>query len=348
MLVNYLMENFANYKNKGLTGLGNLGNTCFINSCMQIISHTYELNDFLNKNSYKKRLNDIIDTELLCAWDELRSIMWSKNCTVAPNKFLHTIHKVSEEKEIPIFTGFDQNDLPEFLIFIINCFHNAIARPVNMSIDGESKNDTDKMAIICFEKIKQMYAKDYSEVWNLFYGIHVSQLHSISTGEIVSTTPEPYFIIDLALPETIKEPTLMDCFDFYVNGEMIEGVFNEKKGIKETMQRTLQFWSFPSILVIDVKRFNSSNRKKQNMVNFPLCGLDLSKYVIGYNKTSYIYDLYGVCNHSGSVAGGHYTAFVKNANGKWYLFNDTSISEVGNTNNIISPKAYCFFYRKRQ
>ena len=84
------------------------------------------------------------------------------------------------------------------------------------------------------------------------------------------------------------------------------------------------------------------------MVNFPLCGLDLSKYVIGYNKTSYIYDLYGVCNHSGSVDGGHYTAFVKNANGKWYLFNDTSVSEVGNTNNIISPKAYCFFYRKRQ
>ena len=45
--------------------------------------------------------------------------------------------------------------------------------------------------------------------------------------------------------------------------------------------------------------------------------------------------------------GGHYTAAAKNANGKWYLFNDTQVTEITDLERtIITPKAYCLFYRK--
>ena len=85
--------------------------------------------------------------------------------------------------------------------------------------------------------------------------------------------------------------------------------------------------------------------KLQNLVTFPLDNLDLSKYVIGYKKKSFVYELYGVCNHSGSVLGGHYTAYIKNANNKWYHCNDTFVTEVPIIESIISPKAYVLFYR---
>jgi len=348
--IKLLIMNNEKYRNKGLSGLTNLGNTCFLNSTMQVLSHTYELNNFLELKTYKKRLNNKYDSALLIEWDDLRNILWNENCIVSPFKFVKSVQRIAKLKGQEIFTGFAQNDLPEFLIFVIDCFHNALSREVNMTIEGTVKDDKDKIAIKCFETIKQMYENDYSEIWNIFYGIHISQLENAETGENISMRPEPYFIINLPIPDNNKSPTLIDCFDKYVEGEILDGdncVMDEKIGEKVQAKKKILFWNFPQVLVLDIKRFNYMNRKNQILVDFPLENLDLSRYVVGYNKHSYIYDLYAVCNHSGSVLGGHYTSFVKNANGKWYHYNDTNVSEVGDEKQIITPKAYCFFYRKR-
>ena len=345
--------NIENYKDKGLSGLANLGNTCFINSCVQILSHTYEFNHFLETGIYKKKLQNKTESVLLVEFDELRKMLWSNNVIVSPGKFIKTIQKVAEIKDRDIFTGYSQNDSQEFLLFLMDCFHNSIAREVTMTVKGNSENVTDEIACLCFEKIKQMYSKEYSEVWNLFYAIHVSEITSLRENEeglILNRTPEPYFMINLPIPANNKSPHLYDCFDLYVEGENLEGEnawFNEKTGEKQDVKRKISFWSFPSILVIDLKRFNNRNQKNQILIDFPLENLDLSKYVIGYKKEEYIYDLYGICNHSGSVFGGHYTSYIKNANGKWYHFNDTSVAEVGIIDSIISSKAYVLFYRKK-
>lgn len=338
------------YENKGLSGLANLGNTCFINSCMQILSHTYELNLFLEEGNYKKKLKNEYYSALLIEWDNLRKILWSNNCVVSPGKFLKTIQKIAEIKDMPIFTGYSQNDLSEFLLFIIDCFHNSLSREIKMTISGNVETQTDAIAIKCYEMIKNMYSKDYSEIWNIFYAVHVSEITSLETNKQLSITPEPYFMIDLPIPNNNKSPSLIDCFNLYVEGEILENEnawYNEETKKKENVRKKIQFWSFPNILVIDLKRFNSRNQKNQVLVTFPLDNLDLSEYVIGYKKNSYKYELYGVCNHSGGVLGGHYTSYVKNANDKWYHFNDTIVTEIGILDSIVSTKAYCLFYRKK-
>ena len=137
---------------------------------------------------------------------------------------------------------------------------------------------------------------------------------------------------------------------FIIWGTIKKGKFSlvKKLQISNEAKKSIMFWNFPNILVIDLKRFNSFNKKNQILVSFPLDDLNLSKYVIGYKKDTFVYELYGVCNHFGSSLGGHYTAFIKNANGKWYHFNDNIVSEVKKDEDIITPKAYCFFYRKKQ
>ena len=342
--------NNEKYNNKGLSGLANLGNTCFINSCMQVISHTYELNNFLQDETYKNKLKNKYDSLLIFEWDNLRKLIWDSNCIISPGKFIKTIQKVAEIKHMEMFTGYSQNDLPEFLLFLIDCFHNSISREIKMTISGKPENETDEIAIKCFEMIKNMYSKEYSEIWNLFYAVHISEITNLETNEKLKITPEPYFMIDLPIPENNKSPTLIDCFNLYVEGEILDGDnawFNEEKNEKMNIRKKIQFWSLPNILVIDFKRFNNKFQKNQVLITFPLDDFDLSNYVIGYKKDKYKYELYGVCNHSGGVMGGHYTSYIKNANGKWYHFNDTSVAEVGIIDSIISSKAYVLFYRKK-
>jgi len=349
---------FDKYKNKGYTGLVNLGNTCFLNSCVQILNHTYELVDVLNSEKVKKfQRRDMADYAIIHEWMDLRDVMWTNNGTVSPNKFVFNVHKLAREKNRELFTGWAQNDMSEFLLFMIECMHNSISRSINMNIHGKMENDLDKLAVECYSMLKKIYSKEYSEIMEMFYGIYVSEIMSSTTDEKHSCKPEHFFILDVPLPEKRnsassekKYATLYECFDIFTHYEMMYGDnawFNDKTNIKEDVKKRITFWSFPKILVITLKRFSHDGETKLNdFIEFPLDHLDLSKYVSGYNTSTYVYELFGVCNHIGSVMGGHYTAFARNANNEWVHYNDSGV-DILQSDEVVTPMAYCLFYRKK-
>ena len=126
--------------------------------------------------------------------------------------------------------------------------------------------------------------------------------------------------------------------------------------------KKLDIYKAPDILVICIKRFGSSRRlsdKLDNLVNFPLEGLDLSERVqerrvaksmklskeqgkeygmdLDWDEVpteitpegegNMVYDLYAVDNHFGGLGGGHYTAFCKNReDGQWWNYDDSRVS----------------------
>jgi ubiquitin C-terminal hydrolase len=102
---------------------------------------------------------------------------------------------------------------------------------------------------------------------------------------VLNVIPEPFFTINLPIPPNNKTPSLYECFDLYVEEERLENDnawFNEETNKKEDVKKEIKFWSLPTIMAIDIKRFNNNNRKNQILVTFPVDNLDLSKYVIGY------------------------------------------------------------------
>ena len=89
--------------------------------------------------------------------------------------------------------------------------------------------------------------------------------------------------------------------------------------------------------------------------------LDLSKYIANKQHSQTVYDLYAVCNHSGSQEEGHCkpsiqitifilfsihnyyyyfssdTAYCKNQfTGKWYCFDDEEVSEISEDSVCVS------------
>ena len=120
--------NTSTYINKGLTGLVNLGNTCYINSSLQIISNVHELNIYINNiiNESFCTTSDNMDRLFVKEWNDLYRLIWSKNVIISPNRFIKIIQHISKKKDNDQFTGHLQNDSTEFMYFILDLYHNAL------------------------------------------------------------------------------------------------------------------------------------------------------------------------------------------------------------------------------
>ena len=109
--------------------------------------------------------------------------------------------------------------------------------------------------------------------------------------------------------------------------------------------------SLPQVLIIHLKRFNmesSSRTKIETFVKYPL-ELNMNKFLSSSSTSSphkkYMYDLIGVCLHSGSFERGHYTAYTKRSS-RWFSFNDSFVEPIS-ANDVVHRNAYILFYLRR-
>lgn len=330
-------------------GISNLGNTCYLNACIQIFSELKPLSSIIKTETVKNQTK--IETLLWKNWRDILGIMETghNNELLCPNGFINAIEMISKSKKQTFFEDCNnQEDISEFILFFIESLHECLSREITVSICGHSENETDNFAIEAFKKVKQSMEKQYSEIMDLFYGISISSIRN-SEGETHSRQFETYMLLDLPLPSILKQPTtLYDCIENYIRPEILEGDnkwYNEKTKNYEVVEKALTFWSFPKILIICLKRNSFDGNKNCNFIDYPL-ELDLRPFVVGYNSSDFLYDLVGICAHSGNVHNGHYTAFVKK-NTNWYFCNDELIQLVENEKYLKLAEAYCLFYVKK-
>ncbi|XP_030064246.1 ubiquitin carboxyl-terminal hydrolase 19 isoform X2 [Microcaecilia unicolor] len=157
--------------------------------------------------------------------------------------------------------------------------------------------------------------------------------------------------------------TLEQCLNLFTKPEVLapeEAWYCPKCKQHREASKQLMLWRLPNVLIIQLKRFSFRSfiwRDKINdMVEFPVRNLDLSKFCIGQKEDHQlpIYDLYAVINHYGGMIGGHYTAYARLPNDKnsqrsdvgWRLFDDSTVTTVEES-QVVTRYAYVLFYRRR-
>uniref|UniRef100_A0A2A4K4J0 Ubiquitin carboxyl-terminal hydrolase n=1 Tax=Heliothis virescens TaxID=7102 RepID=A0A2A4K4J0_HELVI len=326
---------------RGLTGLKNLGNTCYMNSIIQCLNNTAILVTYFCNGQYLEHVNRSHSTRGAIA-EELAAVvraLWSGQYRFIATRDLR--NEVGKHQRA--FRGCEQQDSHEFLTILMDWLHLDLQFSINVPPHKDSLPPSEK-AWHEYTKSKE------SLILRLFYGQIKSTVRCTVCGK-QSVTYESFSNLSLELPANANRCTLSDCLKLYLNGETIPGWNCPNCKEKRDAVKKLDISRLPPVLVIHFKRFYvdpkeymcNAYRKKQTYIDFPLEDLDMRQFSL-HCPPNHSYNLYAVSNHYGSMEGGHYTAYCKSSvYGKWYKYDDHVVTEIPSS-EVKSSAAYILFY----
>ena len=355
-------------------GLKNFGNSCYINAVLQCLIHIRQIvRFFFNPSLFQMEET----TPLSDAFFILLNHFYVKNEFYNNNYFINNniTDDLSQLCQVVNlmnnnFSPFIPNDAKDFLIFFIGKIHEELNKKMKEPPPKTyiiKKNDP----LINF---LSYFTRNYkSIISNLFnWTNQIMRTCSNCKSKILSYQTFPYLILDLE--KTRKNVfmlemdkfhkskvdddlwqkeyyhsrenipiNLTDCVNYYCS---YRNNFNFicPKCKNNCLQTTVnKIYTSPNIFIFIL------NRGKNNIfsvkMNYPP-ELDLSKYIQTADKSPTKYELIGVITHLGvSGPNGHFIAFCKNImNGKWYKYNDQTVSEADNFSVHNEGIAYILFY----
>ena len=325
-------------------GFRNLGNTCFMNTCLQNLIHTEYFIQMLFSKS-----NLISDkTPISQKFTELcKEFISTSSSAISPDDF-----KREFGYKHRMFSGYRQQDTQEFCRFLLEDMNSEL---------NEVKHPAPYKELSTLDKTKEQCDKEFDELFrkrenSLIMDVFYAQLINIFKCTCNFETYSFQKILDFPLLlQKNKSISIEELLNEYFEGESIEfGTKCEKCGKKTVHEKQVKISQPPNVLILSLQRINERTGTKNDcQVSFP-DELDLSKYIENecWKENKAKYTLYGIGNHSGSLNFGHYYAYIKiklNSinEGKWYEYNDSIVSpHIYSTNS--SSTAYVLFYKKNK
>ena len=220
----------------GIVGLYNMGNTCYLNSTIQCLSHTPILRDYFTSKAYLRDINTTNplghEGRLAQAFAVLVHNLWKKHDRHGPPKTTNPNTASSTPIDAPALTpktfkeamgkfnesfqGSEQHDAQELLAFLLDGLTEDLNRiqkkPYMEAPDSDGRPDEDLADIWWGNHLK----RELSLIVALFSGQYKSTL-TCKTCKYESSRFEPFAYLQVPLPE--DDQITIQCIHYPMNEE---------------------------------------------------------------------------------------------------------------------------------
>lgn len=292
-----------------MKGLKNLGNTCYMNSALQMILRIDQINNIFE--TFLNNFDNPFDEELRLLSKFFFEYRRKDNVEVLNPKIIKQIMN----KKYKSFQNYNQEDSHEFMIMFIDLLENKI-NDILKKYNLTNKINNPINDLLSCEITRTIKCK----VVNCLYTSVNKEISSILFLEISDTCID----LDDCLNESYKKIKL--------EGDNL--YFCEKCNKKRIASKKTDISKTSNNLIINLKRFIETRsgrlQKNDKEIDVPLI----------WQKR---FKLKGIVYHSGSCFGGHYV-YVGREGDDWFLFNDSYVSHISSLNALNKFKNYGYIY----
>jgi ubiquitin C-terminal hydrolase len=343
---------------KGVVGIQNMGNTCYCNSTIQLFRACSEWNAYCLTQNFIDQLKNIPDSNnykrVLIAYQEILKSLWSayKPAYIRPLGFISEVRKAVKGTVYEMFGIPVPNDSHEYLVYLLDCFHEAIKTEkqfIEKTINDSMTLD-EKMIIMADNGWNSFLSKNNSEIVYQFFGMMRKTIYCTKCN---NRTYQWEVFNSLKVPcegITFNDWIHNEVKDSEIEGYQCDNCTNLTPGDDRHLAKIYtHIWKLPRSLVITLRRFNWDGKK--NILICPYKGDDISFndfFAQESNDPSrfWKYELRGVSDHHGSHLGGHYTAQFKHPiSNEWWRFDDETASKQENAH--FSASNYIFLFKHK-
>eukprot|EP00484_Ammonia_sp_Unknown_P007860 CAMPEP_0197080238 /NCGR_PEP_ID=MMETSP1384-20130603/214025_1 /TAXON_ID=29189 /ORGANISM="Ammonia sp." /LENGTH=1078 /DNA_ID=CAMNT_0042519121 /DNA_START=1 /DNA_END=3237 /DNA_ORIENTATION=+ len=312
-------------------GLRNLGNSCFMNSTLQCLTYTQVFQNYIYQQMHTRMCTARSQRQVcfMCELhDLLPQIINRGGSVIVPSRMFNYLPYLSNS----LVPG-RQEDAHEFWTALVKHMQAAAIRPHTERYPGK------KMPIALQET---------SVMYKIFGGYLRSQILCTACNKASNTYDS---ILDLSLEIRGCRSVVSALQKFTTQEKLIDDnkYFCAQCNRKQNAVKQLTIFDAPNILLLHLKRFEFGV-KIDKFVQFDT-SLDLTPFMSKYRKfrekgRKITYTLYAVLIHAGKYSNcGHYYSYIRTANNKWYLCNDSTIKS-STTHNVLQQNGYMFFYQR--